>query len=274
MLCKRKSNSFQTKKVDILWIMDHNGRDMNQRHEEILKFISSGKEASVQELSEKLRVSLVTIRSDLRLLEEEGLLLRTRGGATLRSEDDIARRMGIRFAEKQRIGREAASLVREGETLFLEAGSCIALAARELCGFRRLNVLTNNAFVARQFRDAPGVRVILLGGEFQKNSETMVGPMIGAYLKYYNFSKAFLGMDGFTLEEGAMGRDIDRTEVMSLIAEAADELVLLSDSSKFGQKGLRSFAPLSRIGRIVTDEGVPEAFREKLTARGIRLHMV
>jgi DeoR/GlpR family transcriptional regulator of sugar metabolism len=260
--------------MDFLWIMEHNGRDMNQRHEEILKFVSSGREASVQELSEKLRVSLVTIRSDLRLLEEEGLLLRTHGGATLRSEDDIARRMGIRFAEKQRIAREAASLVCEGETIFLEAGSCIALTARELCSFRHLNVLTNNAFVARQFREAPGIRVILLGGEFQKDSETMVGPMIGAYMRYYNFSKAFLGMDGFTLEDGAMGRDIDRVEAMSTIAGAADELVLLSDSSKFGRKGLRSFTPLSRIDRIVTDEGIPGPFRETVTAAGIRLHMV
>ena len=247
---------------------------MNQRHEEILSLISRGKEASVQELSERLNVSLVTIRSDLRLLEEEGLLLRTRGGASLRSQDDIARRMGIHFTQKQRIAREAASLVSEGDTIFLEAGSCIALAARELCRFRHLNVLTNNAFVARQFRDAPGIRVILMGGEFQRDSETMVGPMIGAYLKYYNFSKAFLGMDGFTLEEGAMGRDIDRVEVMSLIAGAADELVLLSDSSKFGRKGLRSFASLSRIGRIVTDEGLPHDFRGKLTDNKIKLHIV
>ena len=247
---------------------------MNHRHEEILNLISNGGEASVQELSEKLSVSSVTIRSDLRLLEEEGLLLRTRGGASLRSEDDIARRMGIHFAEKQRIAREAASLVHEGETIFLEAGSCIALTARELCSFRHLNVLTNNAFVARQFRDAPGIRVLLMGGEFQKDSETVVGPMIGAYLKYYNFSKAFLGMDGFTLEEGAMGRDIDRIEVMSLIADAADELILLSDSSKFGRKGLRGFASLSQIGRIVTDEGIPRNYDETLRVSGVRLHIV
>ncbi len=247
---------------------------MNQRQEEILRLISSGREESVQDLSEKLKVSLVTIRSDLRSLEDEGLLLRTRGGATLRSEDDIARRMGIRFAEKQRIAREAASLVSEGETIFLEAGSCIALAARELCRFQHLNVMTNNAFVARQFRDAPGVRVILLGGEFQKDSETMVGPMIGAYLKYYNFSKAFLGMDGFTLEEGAMGRDMDRIEVMTLISSAAEELVLLSDSSKFGRKGLRSFAPLSLIRSIVTDEGLSEEYRRSLEDRKVDLHIV
>ena len=198
-------------------------------------------------------MSLVTIRSDLRVLEENGLLVRTRGGAELSSEDDIARRMGINYAVKQRIAHRAAQFVREGDTIFLEAGSCIALLARELKGFKKLNVLTNNAFVARQFRGAPGVRVILMGGEYQKDSETMVGPMIREYLSYYNFTKVFMGMDGFTPDAGAMCRDIDRAEVMAEFTSAAEKVFILSDSSKFGRKGVRVFAEPAQIHTIITD---------------------
>jgi len=225
----------------------------------------------VQELSEVLDVSLVTIRSDLRALEENGLLVRTRGGAELSSEDDIARRMGINYAVKQRIAHRAAQFVREGDTVFLEAGSCIALLARELKGFEKLNVLTNNAFVARQFRGAPGVRVILMGGEYQKDSETMVGPMIREYLSYYNFTKVFMGMDGFTPDAGAMCRDIDRAEVMAEFASAAEKVFILSDSSKFGRKGVRVFADTASIHTIITDSALENATAEELSRQKVNV---
>ncbi|MDA3958613.1 DeoR/GlpR family DNA-binding transcription regulator [Oceanispirochaeta sp.] len=247
---------------------------MIERHEEILNLVSEGKEISVQELSDQLAVSLVTIRSDLRVLEENGLLVRTRGGAELSSEDDIARRMGINYSIKQKIASKAVSFINEGDTIFLEAGSCIALMARELKVFSSLNVLTNNAFVARQMKDAPGVKVILLGGEFQKDSETMVGPMIREYLSYYNFSKVFLGMDGFTLDQGAMCRDLDRAEVMAEFVAAGEDVFILSDSSKFGMKGIRVFAEIRDIDRIITDSHISETMKDSLSHMNVSVYCV
>lgn len=238
---------------------------MNQRQKNILQLVSLGGEVSVQELSDNLDVSLVTIRSDLRSLEDQDLLVRTRGGAALSSKDDIAHRLGINTSAKLRIAKAAAALVNEGDTILLEAGSCIALMARELKGFQSLNVLTNNAFVARQLKDADGVRVILLGGEFQKGSETMVGPMIREYMSYYHYSKVFLGMDGFTAEDGAMCRDIDRAEVMREFVIQGSEVILLSDSSKFGEKAVRSFASSKEIDKIVTDCEINATMLEKLS---------
>ncbi|MDC7233789.1 MAG: DeoR/GlpR family DNA-binding transcription regulator [Spirochaetales bacterium] len=239
---------------------------MNQRQKRILHLVSQG-DVSVQELSDKLAVSLVTIRSDLRVLEEQDLLVRTRGGAALPAKDDIAHRLGINTSAKIRIARAAASMIEEGDTILLEAGSCIALLARELKEFRNLNVLTNNAFVARQLKEAPGVRVILLGGEFQKGSETMVGPMIREYMSYYNFSKVFMGMDGFTAEDGAMCRDIDRAEVMREFVRQDAQVILLSDSSKFGAKAVRSFANVDEIDTIITDRELEDDLFQTLADR-------
>ncbi len=244
---------------------------MIERHQRILQLINSEKEASVTELSRILDVSVVTIRSDLRALEEQNLLVRTHGGASLPSTDDIARRMSINYPVKQKIAAAAAAEVEEGETILLEAGSCVALMARELVKRKGINVITNNAFIARQLKDAPGINVILMGGTYQKESETMVGAMTREYLKFYNFSKVFMGMDGFTMDQGAMCRDLERAEVMSEFVRRAEKVYFLSDSSKLGKKAVRTICSPGEMDCLITDNGVTEEYRELLESCHIRL---
>jgi DeoR/GlpR family transcriptional regulator of sugar metabolism len=244
---------------------------MIERHQRILQLINSEKEASVNELSRLLDVSVVTIRSDLRTLEEQNLLVRTHGGASLPSTDDIARRLSINYPLKQKIAAAAAAEVEEGETILLEAGSCVALMARELADRKGINVITNNAFIARQLKEAAGINVILMGGTYQKESETMVGAMIREYLKFYNFSKVFMGMDGFTREQGAMCRDLERAEVMSEFARQAEKVYFLSDSSKLGKKAVRTICSPEEMDCLITDGDVDREYSEFLNSRNIRL---
>ena len=244
---------------------------MIERHEKILQLIEKDKEISVNALSRLCEVSLVTIRSDLRALEEQNLLIRTHGGASFPSVDDISRRMGINHKTKQRIAAAAASLVKKGDTILLEAGSSIALMARELAAKEDLNVITNNAFVARQFNGSRGINVILLGGRFQQESETMVGPMIAEYLKYYNFSKVFLGLDGFTLDKGAMCRDMERGEVMKEFIRQGKEICFLSDSSKFGKTAVKTVCPGDGMDRLITDRDLGPEFREYFRGGDVEL---
>jgi len=247
--------------------------DMNTRHEEILNILGREKEASVTRLSEQLNVSLVTIRSDLRTLEDQNLLNRTHGGAELPPTDDISFRMSINYRVKQKIASAAASFVQEGDTILLEAGSCVALMARELAGRSGINVLTNNAFIARQFRESRGVNVILMGGIYQKESETMVGAMVKEYLRYYNFSKVFIGMDGFTMEQGAMCRDLERAEVMAEFVRLGARVCFLSDSSKLGRTAVRTICPPESMDCLITDPEVPAEYRGFFRDREIELVM-
>ncbi len=244
---------------------------MIERHEKILQLIEREKDVSVNDLSEQCGVSLVTIRSDLRALEEQNLLIRTHGGASLPSVDDISRRMGINHKAKQRIAAAAASLVKKGDTILLEAGSSIALMARELAVREDINVITNNAFVARQFNGSKGINVILLGGKFQQESETMVGPMIAEYLKYYNFSKVFLGLDGFTLDKGAMCRDMERGEVMKEFIRQGREICFLSDSSKFGKTAVKTVCPPEGMDYLITDRDLAVDYREYFRSGNVEL---
>jgi len=244
---------------------------MVNRREQILNLLSRDGETSVNSLSDTLSVSLVTIRSDLRALEEEGLLIRTHGGAALPPVDDISHRLSINYTTKQRIAEAAAGEVEEGDTVLLEAGSCVALMARALADRKNLNVITNNAFVARQLKDSPSVQVILMGGFYQKESETMVGPMISRYLEYYNFSKVFLGMDGFSWERGVMCRNFDRAEVMSGFIGQGARVYVLSDSGKIGRTAVRSVCTAEDVDCLITDRGIPADFRTKAADLGMTL---
>lgn len=234
---------------------------MIQRHNQILELLNKEKEISVNRFSELLKVSLVTIRSDLRTLEDQKLLLRTHGGATLPPIDDISHRLSKNFSVKQRIAQAAANEVEEGETILLESGSSVSLMAQALSDRKNLNIITNNAFVARQLKDSPNVNVILMGGMFQKESETMVGPMVVNYLQYYNFSKVFLGMDGFTEEGGVMCRDFDRAEVMSLFVEKGKKIYVLSDSEKIGKTAVRSICRAEDVDCLITDDKICDEYR-------------
>ncbi|MBB6479794.1 DeoR/GlpR family DNA-binding transcription regulator [Spirochaeta isovalerica] len=244
---------------------------MINRHEQILNIVNRENEVSVNRLAELLKVSLVTIRSDLRALEEEKLLMRTHGGAALPPVDDITHRLSINFPTKKRIAAAAADLVKDGETILLEAGSTISLMARFLAERKDLNVITNNAFVARQFKNSLSVNVILMGGLFQKESETLVGPLVAEYLSYYNFSKVFLGMDGFTSDEGLMCRDLERAEVMARFVEKGETIYVLSDSGKFGKTAVRTVCPPGDIDCIITDGNLEESYRTFFTGIGTEI---
>lgn len=244
---------------------------MNKRHEQILNIISREKDVSVNRLSDLLDVSLVTIRSDLRFLEEQKLLVRTHGGATLSATDDISHRLSINYSVKQKIAHAAADLVEEGDTILLEAGSTVALMAQILAVRKNLNVITNNAFVARQFKKSENVNVILMGGIYQKQSETMIGSMVRDYLSYYNFSKVFLGIDGFTMENGAMCRDLDRSEVMREFVKKGVKVFILTDSGKIGKSALRTICRPEDIDCIITDSEIETEYKTFFHKKGIAL---
>jgi hypothetical protein len=125
---------------------------MNDRHREILKHLSVDHETSVKHLTEVLGVSSVTIRQDLIYWSRKVLLKRVHGGAVLKDADDIANRLGLNYDKKLKIARRAAKFVDHGETVLIESGSVNALLARELVKKGRINILTTNIFIARQFR--------------------------------------------------------------------------------------------------------------------------
>lgn len=246
---------------------------MNDRQKSILKILGENRELSVSNLTERFSVSGVTIRQDLDYLQSEGLLRRVHGGAVLHSEEDIAHRLGINYETKLEIAEYAASFVAGGDTIFIEAGSANAILARHLSRRDRLRVVTNNLFNARTLRDS-AVQVVVIGGVYQHESECVVGSLARRGIEEVNFTKAFIGADGFTFQHGLTCADMMRAEIAHAVVSAAQESYLLTDSSKFGRVALSRICAVSDITHVITDRGIPDEFREELMDSPVQLHVV
>jgi len=244
---------------------------LNERQNKILEILGRDNQTSVNELSSKLDVSSVTIRQDLNYLEAEGLLRRVHGGAVLKDGDDLDNRLGKNYEKKLRIAKKLASMVSEGETILIESGSANVLFARELVKIKKVTIMTTNVYIARQFRKNTEANIVILGGIYQHESETLVGKITKKCIDQVNIHKAFIGIDGYTTEDGFTLRDMFRAEISSHIIQKAKDVFVVSDSSKFGCIGLTNICQLADIQHIATNEDLDLTFQEEFRKTGIDL---
>ncbi|MDP3176337.1 MAG: DeoR/GlpR family DNA-binding transcription regulator, partial [Spirochaetaceae bacterium] len=172
--------------------------ELIDRERIILKLLCERGSLSVSVLSRELGVSEVTVRSDLKSLEEKGYLNRSRGGASPALHPSIIERQQFRIEEKNRIARAAAELIRDGDRIMIEAGTTTALVVRYLIGKRDVQVVTNSTLVFAYGRLNPALQITMTGGEFRRETESMVGPIALRTIAGLNVRLAFVGTDGFT----------------------------------------------------------------------------
>ena len=247
---------------------------MHIRHTKLLNIVHAKKRVAVTELAQALDVSEVTIRKDLSILEHKGLLRREHGYAALSKSDDIGNHLSFNYETKRRIAARAAELVHNGETVMIESGSCCTLLADELSSNRRgITIITNSSFVASYVRKSPGAHIILLGGEYQNESQVVVGPMIQQCLADFNVDKLFIGIDGMN-QSGFMSNDLMRSEAIRTMKKKARSLLILTESAKFHQAGVVSLFPFSSVDAVFTDDKISKEASRLLSAAGTRLYTV
>ena len=244
---------------------------LNDRQNNILNLLGNNDQVSVNELAEQLKVSAVTIRQDLNFMESEGLLKRIHGGAVLRDADDLANRLGVNYDKKLKIARKVAEYVNEGETILIESGSINALLAREIAKKQNVRIITTNVYIARQFRKNANANVILLGGLYQHQSETLVGKITKICIDQINYSKAFIGIDGYTAKSGFTLRDLLRSEISNYIIEKSREVFIVTDSSKFGKTELTRICYPSDIQHVATDSDLGQEYIKDLLYAGVNV---
>ena len=244
---------------------------MRERQTQILDILSHKKQITVLELAQALQVSDVTIRKDLSVLEDKGLLKREHGFATLPESDDINTRLLFNYDTKRRIARKALESLKDGETVMIESGSCCALLAEEMAlSKRRITIITNSIFIATFLRDKPSVRIILLGGEFQSQAQVVVGPLVKKSVQDFFVDKFFVGTDGFN-EIGSMGGDLMRTQAVRDMAESAQRAIILTESKKFSQTGVVPLLAYSELDSIYTDDKISSEWQQKIESKGVRI---
>jgi DeoR/GlpR family transcriptional regulator of sugar metabolism len=247
---------------------------MNRRQRKIIDYLARGGKTAVVDLAGEFGVSAVTIRQDLNYLEAEGFLKRVHGGAALQDADDIPRRLMANYEKKLAIARKAASFVAENDTILIESGSTNAILVKELGRRASINIITTNVFIARELKKNAHSNIILLGGYYQHESESLVGSLTKLCLENVNFSKAFIGVDGFTGESGFTSSNMMRAEISGEIVRKSKEVFVLTDSSKFGKVHLASLFHPKDITHLITDTGIPEKDRQYLEEQGVKVIVV
>lgn len=249
---------------------------MKSRHLEILELLAKDRKIEVNRLAELFGVSEVTIRKDLTELEKEGTLVREHGYALLNDSDDINKRLFRFFKEKQRIVNEALKMVEDGETILVESGSSCSLFVKALAENKKnITVITNSVFISDYIRKINSdLKIVLLGGEYQKNSQAVVGPLTRENLKSFYVDKVFIGVDGYTKETGFTGNDYPRTDIAKGMIEQAKEVIILTDSSKFGKRSIAAHNTRDKKVSVVTDNKISDEFKENLIKNNINLKIV
>ena len=183
---------------------------------------------------------------------------RVHGGATALQSDDMNDRLNVRFDIKQQLAQRAAELVQPGETVMIEGGSANALLARELANRGDVTIITPSAYIAGMIRESK-CDVILLGGIYQPQGESLVGPLTRLCIEHTHFSTAFLGIDGFHPDTGFTSRDMMRADVANAILNKNQRNIVLTDASKFGQIFSTSIGRLDQFSVLVTNKGIDES---------------
>ena len=248
-------------------------RAMNPRHFVILELVNQQGRISVAALSESVGVSEVTIRQDLTYLEEHGFLKRIHGAAVKVDSDDPDHRVWVNNKIKMDLAEKAASLVSPGETVLIEGGSANALLAKLLGERGDTAIVTSSSYIAHQLRQANS-EVILLGGQYQATSESLVGPLTRLCIQHVHFSKAFIGVDGFHVDTGFTNRNMMRADVANTILAKGQENIIITDSSKFGRVHPGAIGPLGKISHVITDSGLPEQDAAWLAAHHLGVMLV
>lgn len=241
------------------------------RKQKILEHIEQSGFANVKDLATSLNISDITVRRDLGVLAEQGFLLRTHGGAMKVSLAQVpisfAQKTSVRAEQKEAICQMAAGFIQEGETVFLDCGSTVF----RLCSFirnLRIKVVTNSLPIAQALVGS-SVSLNFAGGEIDPERQAAHGWVASEHLRRYRADRAFVGVDGISLNNGLSAHSEKEAEMTRVMVENARVAYFLCDSSKLEQDRYLPFAPLSFVKHLITDSSVAEEIVCAYEARGI-----
>lgn len=249
-----------------------------ERHQQIISKLQKEGKINVTDLCEDLDVSSVTIRKDLKLLEDKGLLFRTHGGATLHNPYTIDRSVNekekIQSTEKMLIGAKAASLVLPNDSVLIASGTTVLALAKSIQPQGHLIVTTSALNVALELIRHPEIEVMQLGGLLRKSSSSVTGPYAESILSDFSFSKLFLGVDGIDLEFGLTTTNVMEAHLNRQMIKVSQKTIVLADSTKFGKRGFGKICGFDDVDHIITDKGISEYVVKALEGMGIKVTIV
>ncbi len=254
------------------------GLSIVERHELILKKLAKYGNVSAIELSKEFKVSSVTIRKDLKLLEERELLFRSHGRAIpfnpYITTRPINEKEKISVEEKRSIATAAAGTVEPNDNIIIASGTTLIEFARQIREVENLTVITASLNTALIVSKVPHVEVIQLGGIIRASSSSIIGPLGEKMLAEFTCNKLYLGVDGIDIEHGLTTTNSMEASLNKVMIKSAQKIIVLVDSSKFGKKGFGRICGLDNVDQIITDTGIDTTTKERLLELGIEVLVV
>ena len=247
---------------------------LTEREKKIVDILTEEGKIGVTEISERLNVSKVTIRSDFAGLVEKGVIIKTHGGAVPAMHPAILERQRDMTDVKRSIAKEAASMVEDGDTIMIVAGTTTAMIANYLLGKRDIRIVTNSTLLLPYARMNPSVHLTVVGGEFRPQAEAMVGPETIRQLDAFHVKKAFIGTEGFSYAGGMTTQLIESAETIRKMVECTEQSILVADSGKYNKIGFVKILPLESMDLIITDSGLDKNVQKEFEEKGLNLRLV
>jgi len=249
-----------------------------ERYKFILDSLKKDGFIKVMDLAKTLEVTTVTIRKDLKYLEDKKLLYRTHGSASpinpIATELNVTEKEKMKKNEKERIALAACSLIEENDSIIIASGSTVYTFAENIKPLKHLTVVTASLKVSILLNELNNVDVLQLGGTVRKNSVSVFGDYTTRFFEDITCSKLFLGVDGIDLETGITNSNIEEAQLNKRMMHASLKTIILADSSKFGRRGFGKICNLDQVDVIITDSGIAESMAQMIEETGIELIIV
>lgn len=247
----------------------------SERQDQILDILRDNTRMTLAEISENFGVSEITIRRDVRLLEDLGAVRRAHGGVVYYVESDedapVIKRQLIHTSAKQNIARRVAQRVNDGDSIFLGSGSTAAYVAQYLKNHQRLTVTTNAITVIQELSSIENINLIVLGGLLRQSELSMIGHITEQALKEVRVDKVIVGMRGIDIEAGLTSDYLPEVMTDRAIMGMSGKVLIVADSSKLGYIASGFVAPIERMTTLITDTNADPSFVSQLNERGIEV---
>lgn len=245
-----------------------------ERHHKIIEMVNAKGYESVTNLCKGLKVSAVTVRKDLKLLEKNSKLFRTHGGASNTNPFTVDRTVNekerLQTEEKKRIAQKAAKYISGNDSIIIASGTTMLALAREIPANQKLTVITCALQVASELIKHPDIDIMQLGGIIRKSASSVVGTYAEDILKDFYCTKLFLGVDGIDFEFGVTTSNSMEAQLNRKMISVAQKVIVLADHTKFGKRGFSKICGLDEIDEIITDPGIAPSVAEKFSNSGIK----
>lgn len=248
------------------------------RQQKLVKLVNNNDFSSIHDLAVQIKVSEATVRRDLDELSGKGFIGRVHGGAVkLESttyEPLHSEKMKKNTLEKQRIAAFAASLVHEGNSIFLDSGSTTLFIARELRKKKNLTIVTDNLDIATSVDFDASTTIILTGGMIRRNYSAVVGELTEDVIRKCKVDISFVACDAIDSERGMYNSNYLEIGVKKQIVNCGNMTILVADSTKFSSCSLAFVCPMESIDCIITDRKLDQDNVDIIRNQGIELHLV